>query len=94
MDITTFESNGIMGKKISENDYRELYQSKEPSLFKEFIDKEIKEKYNYPTKQVADLISFIESRRVKSIELITILIASILGGIFGALITISQQKFF
>ena len=91
VDITTLEGQDIIDNGIRQNEYQQIYLSKDEVFFKTFIDRELKEKNNYPTKQATDLISFIESRRVKNLELVTILIAAILGGMIGSLITIYLQ---
>lgn len=91
-DIATFEGNDIFQNGLQQNEYKETFSVKDEIFFKTLIDKELEEKLNYPVKQTADLIHFFESRRVKNLELITALIAAILGGAIGALLTISLQS--
>lgn len=88
-DITTFEGKDIYLRGIQQNDYKEAFYVKEEIFFQDFIDKQLEEKLEYPVKQTTDLIVFFESRRVKSMDQITILTAAILGGVVGALLTIS-----
>lgn len=91
-DIATFEGNIIFKDSLQQNEYKEIFSVKEEIFFKTLIDKKLEEKLDYPVKQTTDLINFFESRRVKSLELITALIAAILGGAIGALLTISLQN--
>ncbi len=90
-DIATFEGSDIFKSGMQQNEYKETFSVKDEIFFKTLIDKELEEKLDYPIKQTTDLIHFFESRRVKSLELITALIAAILGGAIGALLTISLQ---
>lgn len=90
-DITTFEGSDIFNSGMQQNEYKETFSVKDITFFKSLIDKELEEELDYPVKQTTDLIHFFESRRVKSLELITALSAAILGGAIGALLTISLQ---
>lgn len=90
-DIATFEGSDIFKSGIQQNEYKETFSIKDEIFFKSLIDKELEEKLDYPIKQTTDLVHFFESRRVKSLELITALFAAILGGAIGALLTISLQ---
>lgn len=91
-DIATFEGSDIFKSGMQQNEYNGTFSVKDEIFFKTLIDKELEEKIDYPVKQTTDLIHFFESRRVKSLELITALIAAILGGAIGALLTISLQS--
>lgn len=91
-DIATFEGSDIFKSGMQQNEYKQTFSVKDEIFFKSLIDKELEEKLDYPVKQTTDLIHFFESRRVKSLELITALIAAILGGAIGALLTISLQS--
>jgi len=91
-DIVTFEGKSIYINSLQQNEYNDTFSIKDEIFFKSLIDKELEEKLDYPIKQTTDLIQFFESRRVKSLELTTSLIAAILGGLIGALITISIDK--
>lgn len=90
-DIATFEGSDIFKSGMQINEYKETFSVKDEIFFKTLIDKQLEEKLDYPIKQTTNLIHFFESRRVKNLELITALIAAILGGAIGALLTISLQ---
>jgi len=89
--IATFEGQNIYGDNFFKNNYKQTFLIDEDVFFKNFIDKELAEKQEYPIKQISELINFLESRRVKSVELTMTIIAAILGGVVGALITIYMQ---
>ncbi|MDP2541005.1 hypothetical protein CSC81_14675 [Tenacibaculum discolor] len=91
-DVATFEGESIQYDAFRQNTYNETFSLKDQTFFKSFIDKELEEKMDYPVKQTSDLITFFESRRVKSMEFIIALIASLLGGAIGAILTIYIQK--
>jgi hypothetical protein len=90
-DLAGFEAGDIFDEKILQNEYDEVYRIKDELYFKTFIDKEFRQKYEYPVKQITDLVKFYEGRRVKSVELIIAIIAAILGGAIGAMVTIYFQ---
>ena len=76
-----FDNNNI------QSDYRNIYK-KEEHYFQSDIDKQIKERFVYPTKQIYQLIEFLESRRLRSVENLVVLISAILGGAIGAILII------
>lgn len=84
MDITTLEGQNILDKEFERNEYQQVYPSEKDTIFKTTIDKRLKDKIVYPTKQMTRLISFIENRRVKNLEFIIIIIAAMLGGFIGS----------
>jgi|GEM_PF-1749750 len=90
-DIAIFEGDDIFQTSIQHNDYKSTFSIKDEIFFKTFIDKELEEITNYPVKQTTELIHFFESRRTKGLERSTALISAILGGVIGALLTISLQ---
>lgn len=90
-ELATFEAREIYLNSIRQNEYNEVYKAKDELYFKNFIDKEREEKYVYPVKQVTELVKFYEGRRVKSVELIIAIVAAILGGTIGTMLTIYLQ---
>ena len=90
-DISTFEGQSLFNDRLLSNAYNEIFSVKDQVFFKTFIDQDIDEKYDYPVKQTSDLVSFFESRRVKNIEIIIALIASMLGGAIGAILTMGLK---
>lgn len=86
-DITTFEAESIFNESLVQQSYKSTFLVKDEIFFKTFIDLELEEQYSYPIKQATELINFYESRRVTQSTLIIALIASILGGAIGAILT-------
>jgi len=89
--LITFEGENIFNNNFYKNNYNQTFLIDEGVYFKKFIDKEIEEIQDYPIKQTTELINFLESRRVKSVELTMAIIAAIIGGAIGSLITIYIQ---
>jgi len=89
--LATFEGENIFGNNYHQNNYKQTFYVEEEIIFKKFIDKRLDEKDDYPIQQISNLVSFFESRRVKSLELTMAIIASLIGGAIGSLITILLQ---
>lgn len=89
VDLAIFESDSIFSKKATRHDYREIYSDRWASYFRNFVDKVMKEEEEtYPTKELIQLLSYLEDQRAKNMELLTIFISAIIGGGIGAFITI------
>ena len=85
--LAEFESEELYFDNTNQKDYRDLFSMRE-GCFQPYIDKEINNRIVYPTKEMSRLISFFESRRTKAVESLVVLIAAILAGGVGALLTI------
>lgn len=85
--VVEFESEELFDNNNIQSDYRNIYK-KEEHYFQSDIDKQIKERFVYPTKQIYQLIEFLESRRLRSVENLVVLISAILGGAIGAILII------
>ncbi|WP_343604080.1 hypothetical protein [Fluviicola sp.] len=86
-EIADFEGLQIATNGLKQYEYNEIYRANDQTFFQKYIDENLEEKYGYPVKEMSELISFFESRRVKSIELIIAIVASIIGGVIGAVAT-------
>jgi len=86
--VVEFESEELFDNNNIQSDYRDIYFKGEEHYFQSDIDKQIKERFVYPTKQIYQLIEFLESRRLRSVENLVILISAILGGAIGAILII------
>ncbi len=85
--IAEFEARDLISNNITQISYRDIYLDREKEYFQSYIDKKMKELFIYPTKETRELISFFESRRVKSVEVFVVLISAVVGGVIGALLT-------
>ena len=89
--LVEFESEELWFKNSLQKRYRGLF-SMGSVCFQGYIDRELKNRTVYPVKEITRLIDFFESRREKTIESLVVLIAAILGGAVGALLTISLLR--
>lgn len=83
-----FQAMELFDNNSIQESYSAIYQYTEGRCFQPYIDEQIKGQYKYPTKEISQLINFAETKKVKSIERLVVLIAALLGGAIGALITI------
>jgi len=61
-------------------------------FLKYYVDAQMKNREKYPVSDIADLVKFIDDRHGKIWENFFVLIAAILGGIMGSLVTIFVQN--
>ena len=90
--IAIFERDMIFVDESLKTDYKDLYSERWMSHFKNIIDVKIKENETYPTKELIQLLSYLEENRAKNMELITMFLSAIIGGVMGALITLFVTK--
>lgn len=86
--IVTLEVNQIFRRNLIDEGYRGIYSKNETTYLQLYIDEGLKELTSYPTTQISEAARFLEGRRSKTIELIIILIASLIGGVAGSLLTL------
>jgi len=90
--IATFEVDQIFARDSIDQGYRAIYSKDENAFIRDYVDEGLKELSPYPTKQISDLALFLEGRRSRAIELLVILVAALIGGVAGALLTIMFAK--
>lgn len=86
ISIAEYESSNIWKDYFINRDYKNLTRTEKPlidSYFKELFNQFAK----YPIKQLREIIDFLERCRSKTIETIIIIMAALIGGSIGALIT-------
>lgn len=86
--MTKMESNRIIRNHQFMASYRDTYVKDEYAFFKSYVDEEQQEAYPYPVEQVRNLIQFLENRWSRSIEMIVVILAAIIGGAVGSILTI------
>jgi hypothetical protein len=69
-----------------EQSCRQTYASS-AGFIRSFVDTEMADAVQFPTKQITTLVGFLEQRRSKAVELLIVLIAAVVGGIAGAMIS-------
>ena len=85
--LMQFEVNQIMNTSHTRRSFRNVYKKDAPALLKAYVEAEIDERPTFPTEPVTQLLTFMESRRSKTLELLVLLGAAVVGGITGSLIT-------
>lgn len=89
-DIGLFKGHKIFAKGRTDIDYASIYKNSNSEYYlKDYIDQTITELTQYPINETSELIKYFDQKNSKSIELITIITAAILGGMTGAVITIA-----
>lgn len=89
--LVRFEADHIVDQNRVDEGYRSTYERQDSTFLRSFLESALKSRPVFPTKQVTDLVVFIEARRSKSVELLTVLIAAAVGGIVGSLITLAAN---
>jgi hypothetical protein len=86
--LSEFESSRIWSSFYIKKDYQQLLNiGKKPYLDK-FLQEAMSEFPDYPVEQIKGIIDLLENRRSKTIDNFIIVVAALIGGIIGALITI------
>ena len=91
VSLVEFEEENLWNDQRLNEAYRRLYGGEMVTFLKSFADTALKNRFMFATKQLIDLIEFIERRRSKSIELLIILFAALVGGVAGSIITSITQ---
>jgi hypothetical protein len=90
--MVSLEANQIFRRNSIDEGYRGIYSKNEPTYLQFYVDDCLKEFTTYPTQQIGDVARFLEGRRSKTVELIIILLAALIGGVAGALLTMLVAK--
>ncbi len=90
--LTDFESKGIVDKSLIARAYEEVYSDAKQGNFDTFIDHEISDQMEYPVDQANRLINLFERRRIKRLEIGALVLASVLGGVVGSLMTMALSS--
>ncbi|MDQ0496790.1 hypothetical protein [Paenibacillus brasilensis] len=81
INIGYFEKDQIIYKSYIQKSKRNI------THFILYVDREIDERVNYPTKQVTELIKLYENQKLNVYVMSATVIAAVSGGLLGALIT-------
>jgi len=89
-NIGLFKGQSIFDKSAIVRGYNSIYKSgKHKTYLKGFIDKEISEPSAYPVDETIELLRYFDNKTSKAFELTIVVIAALLGGIVGSIITVS-----
>jgi len=88
-DLLSFRANKIFLDSSRQEVYRGLYDSgKYAEIFlKKYLDEEIDNMYTYPTNDILEMVRFEEERTAKTFEWTAVLLAAIVGGVVGSVVT-------
>lgn len=88
-NIGLFKGQEIFNNNINNRDYSSIYKYQDKQVYlKPFIDREISGTTQYPIKETVDLLQYFDQKNSKTFELTVLFIATVMGGIIGATITI------
>ena len=86
--LANFKSRQIGEESYLQKYHRSIYSHGLQTVFRSFVDEEMKDQFPYPTDEYARITEFLEARRVKSVESFFVIVAAIIGGVVGSLVTI------
>lgn len=92
IEIAQFENMETRIDKFLKDEYNRIYLKYARTHIEELITKELKDKIDYPTNRMNNLVSMLDSRRVKSIEIYTVAVSTVMGGIIGGIIGVFFGK--
>lgn len=88
-DIGLFKGQEIYYKNIYEQHYYSIYKTEKHNVYlKAFVDAALENWTAYPVKETSEIVGYFQGRSNKSLELSVVILAAILGGTFGACITV------
>ena len=87
-DIGLFKGHLMLTKGQMDRNYTSVYKSGNTETYLQaYVDQELSEHSQYPLNETSELIKYFDQKNSKTIELLTILSAGLLGGIVGSTIT-------
>jgi hypothetical protein len=92
-DIGLFKGHQIFAKGRMETNYASIYKNgKAEHHLKSYVDQLIAENTQYPLNETSELIKYFDQKSSKTVELVTIVSAAILGGMAGSILTTAFGK--
>ena len=85
--LARFQATQVFDEYVIRKAFHETYGKGIPCYLRKYVEAEVKERPVFPSVPIADLLGFLERRRSKGLELLVILVAAIVGGIAGSLLT-------
>ena len=86
--LAKFEVDRISDEHYIQDNFRKLYGKGLSTYLKNYVKAEIAGRPIFPARPITDLIGFIEGRRLKVLEFLVVLVAAVVAGGIGSLITI------
>ncbi len=85
--LSEFESNRIWTSFFIKTGHQQLMSDGTKLYLQGQLDAEVSQFPDYPVSQIKDVVNLLESRRSKTIDNFVVLIAALIGGVIGAVIT-------
>jgi hypothetical protein len=89
--LAEFERDAVEDSQAIERSRRQLYRSEPAVSLRPLVDAEIDDRWQFPIAQVEKLVSHIEAKHSQQVELLVVVLASIVGGVVGSLLTLLVQ---
>lgn len=86
--LAEFESNALEDSQYIERSRRQLYRAEPAVSLRSLVDAEVDDRWEYPIAQVEKLVGHIEAKHSHQVELLVVIVASVIGGAVGSLITL------
>jgi hypothetical protein len=87
VDLADFEMTSLDDKQDLKNAYHQIYETAGRPFFKVHADELLQGRYEPPTRQAADILALFERRRSRRSDAVILILASLLGGAVGGVIT-------
>ena len=87
--VLEFEASQVFDQHLVRLHHREIYERDTPGFLKSFLDSALQDRPVFPVQQVAALVTLVDDRRSKALELLVVIVAAIIGAVSGALITLA-----
>jgi hypothetical protein len=87
VELANFESSVIFHDNMLRDVHKSVYSSDAPLYLRDAVDGRMADRSTYPTDQVRSLLQLFETRRLSSLELRTVVISAISGGVFGGIVS-------
>lgn len=91
--LAEFGQAYVFGKSAYQINMQGIYSTLKGESLRHFIEDGV-EDITYPIKEIGDVVEFFETRTLKRVENLVIVIAALLGGVVGSLMTILLGRLF
>lgn len=90
--IADFETDQIMFQQFSKHEYLDFQLMDRQPYVETHLKRQLETFPDYPTGQIRDIVTLLEGRRSQAIENTIIIVAAIIGGIAGSILTLFIAK--
>jgi hypothetical protein len=90
--LIRFEANQLLEKHRLDTYLKSTYAADDPAYLRSFLEATAGDRPVFPTQQIGQLVAFLEERRSRAIELLIVLVAALVGGVAGSLVTLLAHQ--